>query len=528
QLKLDADGNAFEMFGTIQDISEQKEAEKLVRKLSDAVTYAGGSLMITNKLGIIEYVNPAFTKVTGYSAEEVIGLSPRILKSGDQNDAFYASMWQTISRGEIWHGKVIDRKKDGSFFPAMLTIAPITDDEGVITHFIGSHADITELEDMEQQFHQAQKMEAVGTLVGGIAHDFNNMLAGITGNLYLARMHLKDNPKVEEKLANVEQLSFRAADMIKQLLTFARKDRVSMKAFPFTSFLKETLKLLSTAVPESIEVQQDICTDHLQINGDATLLHQVLMNLLNNAIDAVEQVTHPSITIRLETFHPDEAMVASHVYFELHDYLHLSVQDNGCGIPAEQLEHVFEPFFTSKEQGKGTGLGLAMAFGAIKTHAGLLEVESVQGAGSSFHVYIPLLASASIESESSAVPGIHAGQGELILLADDEPHIISVGKEVLEALGYRVLTATNGQQAVELFAAHADEIDLCVFDMVMPVMGGDQAAQVLRQIKPEIKVIFSTGYDKNLQDISMRDETVLSKPFSIAEMSRVIQQVLHG
>jgi len=377
----------------------------------------------------------------------------------------------------------------------------------------------------EALFLQAQKMEAVGTLVGGIAHDFNNMLAGITSNLYLAKQYAKDSPEAIERLDRIDSISFRASDMIKQLLTFARKDKVDMQQLAFTPFINETVKFIRPSVPENIQIQTRVCTESLYIHGDRTQLHQVLMNLINNARDSLESIDAPKIIVQLEAFYPDKAFTEHHPAFTHNLYAHLSVEDNGCGIAEEHIKRLFEPFYTSKEQGKGTGLGLAMLFGAIKTHHGSVGVKSVVGKGSTFSIYLP-----AIDAQNKAVVSISAlevihGHGEMVLLVDDDMAIIETGKEVLETLGYRVQQADNGQHAVDLYSKHGNAIDLIIMDVIMPVMGGDKAAQHIRELNPAVKIIFSTGYDHNSQH-SMRGETVLNKPFSIIDMSHAIDQQL--
>jgi len=382
---------------------------------------------------------------------------------------------------------------------------------------------------MEQQFLQAQKMEAMGTLVGGIAHDFNNILAGMNNNLYLARKKIEE-PDVLQKLSNVEELSLRGAELIKQLLTFARKDRVTMKSLQLIPFIKKTLKFIRSSVPENIDIHHNICKDSLRISGNETQIHQVLMNLINNAHDSLKGVDDARITVRLKAFHADEQFVKKHSGLKTGYYARLSVEDNGSGIPEDNIEHLFEPFFTTKEIGKGTGLGLAMVFGAVKTHDGFVEVESVEGKGSTFYIYLPLLESEEIAPAKQHEDTVTAGHGELILLVDDDIHILESGKEVLEALGYTVLRAMNGLDAVDTFTTYQGDISLILMDLVMPRLGGVMAVERIRKIQPDIKVIYSTGYDKEGslpgQIPLAADTIILSKPYNVEELSKSIRNQL--
>ncbi len=512
---------------------ERKQAEMSIYKLSSAVEQAGESIMITDTDGVIEYVNPAFTKITGYTAEEAIGQTPGMLNSGSQDAAFYENMWKTITSGKVWHDKVIDKKKDGSFYPAMLTISPVHNGKGDISYytaFIGIHSDLSELESLEKQFQQAQKMEAIGTLVGGIAHDFNNMLAGIIGNLYLIKNKVQEMPDVAKKLSRIESSAFRASDMVKKLLTFARKDIVRKKNVALTPFVKETLKFLRVSVPENIERYSDICSDDLQIKGDVNQLHQVLMNLINNARDALEGVENPRIDIRLAPFHPDDVFMLTHRYFKADEhYAHLRVGDNGCGMSKKQVEHIFEPFYTTKEVGKGTGLGLAMVYGAIKTHDGFIEVDSEKGKGTTFHLYLPLIEQDEASFASAQKKHSIEGRGELILLADDEPYVRETCAEVLEAMGYRVLQASDGLEVMEIFEADKGNIVLAILDVVMPHVGGKQLAERIRQVKPDMPIIFVTGYDIEHTlngDACMPNSEILTKPVQFEVLSHSIRKFL--
>ena len=386
-----------------------------------------------------------------------------------------------------------------------------------------------ELVKSQAQFYQAQKMEAMGTLVGGIAHDFNNMLAGITSNIYLIKKQVRELPPVMKRLTDVETLSFRAANMIQQLLTFARKGDVSMNPLPLTALMKETTKFLRVSMPENIQFFEDISAEPLQIMGNATQIHQLLMNLVNNARDAVEGVDSPSVRISLQPFAVDETAVAFNPELKPGHYAHLSVKDNGSGIPDVLQTHLFEPFFTTKEEGKGTGLGLSMVFGVVQAHEGVVSLESEEGRGSTFHVYLPLQRNGSGSSTMVLDDDVVEGDRETILVVDDHDDVRSSTREILESMNYTVFEAVNGVEAVALFQAQQQSIDLLLMDLVMPQLGGVEAVRQIQQIRPNVKVIYMTGYDKGevfKGDASMNQHLVLSKPLKIETLSRVIQEQL--
>ncbi len=497
-----------------------------LRKLSSAVQQAGESVLITDRTGSIEYINPAFTAITGYSAEEVIGKSPSILKSDAQDPAYYKELWETVTRGDVWHGTLIDRKKDGSFYPALMTVAPVHDDHDNITHFVATQQDMTEYKRLEEQFFEAQKLQAIGTLAGGIAHDFNNMLAALQGNLFLVRQHSKLSQKTESRLNSVDMIIVRAASMVRQLLTYARKDRVTMTPFSLNSFMKEGFKMLKTAIPENIEHVCDLCQDELIIHGDAMQLQQALMNLLINARDAVEGSRQPKINCSLAPYSASIDFLNRHPELIKTNFARLTVSDNGSGINHDKLNKIFEPFFTTKEVGKGTGLGLAMVYGSIITHGGVIEVESEAGKGSAFHIYLPLEEQSEPE-QTKTKPAISQGESETILLVDDEETLRIVTAEVLRDMGYVVLEGVDGKQALRIFNSH--HIDLILTDIVMPILGGIELAREVRKQHANMPIIFMTGYDK-AQTLGYQKEfehsNVLNKPFEFENLSHMIRQLL--
>ncbi len=514
-----------------RDITERKRSKDELLRLSRVVEQTSEGVLIVNRSGIIEYVNPAFCRNTGYSEEEAVGHRPSILKSGAQDDAFYSHMWDAISQGKSWSGSVVDRRKDGSFFPSLLSIFPVHDEAGENLYFVGIQRDISDLKRMEDQFLQAQKMEAIGTLVGGIAHDFNNMLAAIQASTYLAKLKISSAPEeATSRMADIESLTKRAAEMIKHMLAFARKDTTVRAPLTLNPFLQEGLKLARTAIPENIEFTCEIDEEELIINADGTQLQQVLMNLLNNARDAVAEVNNPHITCSLGPFTATDAFLKSHPdCCKNSRFAHLAVRDNGIGIPQDHLKKIFEPFFSTKGVGKGTGLGLAMVYGVIEAHGGLIEVESLPGEGTVFHLFLPLQLSpaTSFTVPSDASGPIH-GRGETILLVDDEASLRNATSAVLNSLGYVVLTATDGQDAIELLKV-AHDPTLIITDVVMPRMGGMDLAKALRQSSNQTPIIFATGYDREqttAADRHIKHSAVIRKPFSPEDISQLIRRLI--
>jgi len=367
---------------------------------------------------------------------------------------------------------------------------------------------------LENQFIQAQKMEAVGTLVGGIAHDFNNILAAISGSVFLARR----GNNIEKHLVNIEVQTERASNMVKQLLAFARKDIRKMDALCLNDLVNESIQLFKMTIPENIQVNIDLCRNKKLVNGDFTQLQQILINFVNNARDALIHSDTPVITIATYLMEPSTEFMRKHPNAKHQVYACMSVADNGLGINEGDHDKIFDPFFTTKEVGKGTGLGLAMVAGAVESHGGIVDVESVNECGATFSICLPLF-----ETETD-------GTGECILLVDDDPFVRSVNTEVLVQLGYRVLTASDELQAISSFNKNRDSIDLIIMDVVMPKMGGVKAAMEIRKISKEVPIIFATGYDKTqvLGESSgdLGNSAVLTKPFSADKLNKLIRDTI--
>jgi len=510
-----------------QDITYQKQAEVEKERLLSAIEQAAEVIVITDSDGLIQYVNPAFEKITGYTADEVKGENPRILKSGKQDAAFYRNLWATITEGKTWQCRLINKKKDGTLYTEEASISPVIDKEGQIHNFVAVKRDITSEIEMESRLAQAQKMEAIGTLAGGIAHDFNNILSAILGFAELVEEELPAGSESRSDLEEVLKAAQRAKGLVKQILTFSRHSKQEAIPLRMELIVKEALQMLRSSLPSSIEVRHSIGIDLPRVVADPIQVHQILLNLCTNAAQAMEKESG-TLEVLLDTKDFDKEAIIQTGRLSPGSYVRLCVSDTGSGIPKDLLERIFEPYFTTKKAGEGTGLGLAVVYGIVKDYGGGIAVESELGKGTTFTLYLPEAEEAEpimVEVRQSRLPW---GK-ERILLVDDELPIIKLGKEYLVRLGYDVVTMQDSTDALEIFRKDPGRFDLVITDMTMPKMTGDELASAILEIRPEMPIIICTGYSKRMsperaKEIGIR--AFVMKPLAHHELADTVRVVL--
>jgi len=484
----------------------------------------------TDVEGRLIYASPSIQTLMKSNINELIGDKLSDYYVDPNGRKHFLALLQASPDGKVDSFEVQVKRKDGEIIWLSANSHFIYDKNGQVQGVEGTLRDITSLKEMELKFNQAQKMEALGTLVGGIAHDFNNILAGMVGSFYIMKYKQKNNPELIKDIEALEQQSFRAADMIKKLLMFARKGELEVKDFSFTALMKEVFELAKHTVPENIKLYIHVCEEALFIKGDASLLQQVLMNLINNSRDAVHDVKNPSIHITIQPFQADKVFIKKHPEARLETtYACLTIQDNGCGIAEESLTHVFEPFYTTKAVGEGTGLGLAMIYGSIQSHQGIIELDSVLNEGTTINIYLPVNASDECLTEEISQKEVLQGHGECILCVDDEDDVREINSEILASFGYQVLQASDGLEALKIFEQHKDHIALVLTDVVMPNMGGVELAKELYLNYPSLPIIFVSGYDENhLLEIpkTVSHTRILEKPFTIEVLNQQVYDLL--
>jgi len=509
-----------------RDITREKLADEERSRLMSAIEQASEVIVITDPEGNIQYVNPAFKRVTGYAAQEVKGKNPRILKSGVQDEAFYQNLWQTVTSGKVWKNRIVNRRKDGSRYTEEASISPVMDQRGVITNYVAVKRDVTSEIEMEKRLAQAQKMEAIGNLAGGIAHDFNNILSPILLHTEMAMMDLPPDSPLQMNMKQIYKSGERAKDLVQQILTFARvkeKEKIPLRA---SLIVKEAVKFIRATIPSTIEVHYELKTSRDTVLADPTQMHQIVMNLCTNAAHAMRE-SGGELKVILTEAHVGPEETGHFEGVAPGDFLRISVSDTGSGISGDIIDKIFEPYFTTKEQGQGTGLGLAVIHGIIQGCGGHIAVESEPGKGSAFHVLLPVVdADVSLKQEVSA--DLPRGT-ERILLVDDEKAAVIAIQPILERLGYRVLAKTDSLEALELFREAPDGFDLVITDQTMPHMTGKALAKELMAIRPEIPIILCTGFSEQIDEDSAREMGIrafVPKPIVMRETAQAIRKAL--
>jgi two-component system, cell cycle sensor histidine kinase and response regulator CckA len=641
--------------GIALDMDERIRSEERLRLQAAALEAAADSIVITDPKGIVIRTNPAFTEMTGYTAEEILGKPLGILNSGKHDKAFFRDMWAAITRGDTWRCEIINKRKDGTLYTEEQAITPVRTD-GKITHFVaikqditerkrneaerrrteekyraiyedavigifqtspegqvlgvnpalaricgydtpeeliqgitdighewyvdpgqrqelqrllekdgfvrtfeyqarrrdGSRAwllqttrvvrdesgkiayyegtvhDITERKVLEDQLRQSQKMEAVGQLAGGIAHDFNNALSVINGYSELLQQALTADHALSKQAEEIHKAGQRAASLTRQLLAFSRKQTVQPVVLDLNSVVSEMEKMLRRLIGEDITLEMELGKRLKTVRVDRSQMEQIFMNLAINARDAMPK--GGKLLIETSNAELDAMYLRQHPYAKPGPYVMLSVSDTGCGMDKTTQAHIFEPFFTTKDVGKGTGLGLSTVYGIVKQSKGYVSVYSELEKGTTFKIFLPESEAADTGAGTAAKPELPAGK-EAILLVEDDPALRELTRNCLLGNGYSVVEADNGKSAIEVSQKHHGTIHMLLTDVIMPQMSGPELAQALSQARPEMKVLFMSGYTDDLiahHGMLNAGTILIEKPFDISSLLTKVRQVLGG
>jgi PAS domain S-box-containing protein len=518
--------------GVAADITEEKLTGKKLRESEERyrllVENSPLGIISVSRQGQIMDVNPVFLSILGSTSEREVRAINIFNYAPLVETGIAGNVRRCLEYGEAGIYETPHTSKWGKevFFRYHLT--PIRDMNSQITGVQAIVEDISDKKKLEAQLFQAQKMEAIGTLAGGIAHDFNNILAAMMGYAELASLDAPEGSKANMRWQEVLKAGLRARDLVQQILTFSRQSSQERKPVEIGPIVKETLKLLRASLPSTVEIRQHVESNADVIETDPTQIHQVLMNLCTNAAHAMRE---SGGTLEVSLSKVDMQGSTTTPYPDLHagPYVRLSVSDTGHGIPPQLLKRIFDPYFTTKPVGEGTGLGLAVVHGIVKSHGGEITVSSKPGKGTTFHVYLPGTDGPQEVAASQRVEPYRLGRQECLLLIDDEQALVDVGKQMLEHLGYRVIVRTSSVEALELFRNQPEKFDLVITDMTMPNMTGDKLAREMMGIRPGMPIILCTGFSEHIAEEKVKKIGIrefVMKPLVMSDLSKTIRRVL--
>jgi PAS domain S-box-containing protein len=528
---LESSAGSTGMISISRDLTKRMEMEQEMRRLAVAVEQSTEAIMITAVDGTILYVNAAFEATSGYPATEIVGQHPDMLKSGKHDEAFFEKLWKTISSGNTWAGQLTNRKKDGSLYDEEAVIYPIRNEGGNVVNYVSISRDITQEMAIEKHLRQQQKMNAIGELAGGISHDFNNILTAILGYVALCMNSVEEDSKLYGYLKEIVKAGDRATKLVRQILTFSRQEEQEFHALELQPIIEDSLSMVQTTLRKNVSIEKEIDPKCGAILGDITQLQQVMVNLCTNAAHALGKDGSGTLTVKLKQVEvlgrksDDQAVDLAPGY-----YASITVADTGCGMPPEVMERIFEPYFTTKKKGEGTGFGLSIVHGIVRKHRGSITVESEEGVGTTFSLYFPLLLE-SAEQERQAIDlSTPEGCGRILFVDDDEA-VLSMGREILESFGYSVVTATNGRRGFETFMQNPEGFDALVTDYSMPETNGHELIRQVLNVRRGLPAILCSGYMEKVDGENLKNlghTAYMAKPIDWRELSRMIQREIEA
>ncbi len=513
------------VLATAHNVTLRREAEERIRQQASLLERTRDAILVCDLDYKLIFWNEGAERTYGWRADEILGKSLcEVICLGDCSMLKEAQ--EACSAKDEWQKELKNFTKEGKPITVVSRWTLVRDETGRPDYFLILNSDITELKQAEEHLFRAQRMESIGTLAGGMAHDLNNILSPILMAVEMLKMEDSLGDAGEPWLSIIKENTERGAELIRQVLTFARGvkgDRISVQ---LKHLVKDLVKVLKEMFPKQIEIRFNISTDLPTVAGDPTQLHQVFMNLAVNARDAMPDGGLLAFEVREVTI--DENYAYTSLDAAPGRFVVVNVEDTGLGMEEEIIDRIFDPFFTTKETGKGTGLGLSTSVSIVRSHEGFMNVYSEPGRGSRFSVYLPAEEGLAGESDRAAEAEYPHGIGEQILIVDDEEKILSVTKATLEKFGYRVLTARNGSEAVKIYSENTGRIDLVLTDMAMPLMDGETAIREIREIDPAARIVVASGLasDYNSEDSPAKAEAFLSKPFSAETLLTTIAEVL--
>ena len=512
------------------DVTERKQMEKDLRESEEKyrllIENANDAIFIAQD-GIVKFPNPRTLETVGYSAEELAKIPFIDLIHPEDRDVVLERHLRRLKGEDLpstYSFRVINKKGE-QLWGELSTVRIDWEGRPATLNFL---RDITQQKKLEAQLGQSQKMEAIGTLAGGIAHEFNNILGIIIGNTELAIDDVPEWNPAKECLKEIRTASLRAKDVVRHILSFARKSHIERKPIQIAQIIKDTLKLMRASIPTTIDIHQSILCNYDTVLADPTQINHVLMNLCTNAAHAMRE-KGGVLEVKLQDVKLDEDMVAQYEELTAGRYVRLTVRDTGQGIDPEIMDRIFDPFFTTKGLAEGTGMGLSVVHGIVKSHDGVIKVKSEPGHGTIIEVLLPII-DAKAEAAGEKFEVFPTGT-ERILFVDDEPSIVKIAEQMLERLGYEVTAKTSSVEAFELFEAEPDRYDLVITDMTMPHMTGDRLARKLFMIRSDIPVILCTGYSERIDEDKAKEMGIRAftlKPLVMRDLAVTIRQVLGG